>query len=162
MNRVEKCPSCGSEKMSFTRGHHHFRESGLDNVHLINVDIWSCSDCGEKIVSIPRSAELMKSICESILLKPMPLSGAEIRFLRKNLAVKINEFAQLLGMDRVTVSRWENGHEKPSRSADRLVRLTYAVEANIPENLREPLRRSLRREESDSEVDYFVSIPLAS
>lgn len=104
----------------------------------------------------------MKSICESILLKPMILSGAEIRFLRKNLALKITEFAQLLGMDRVTVSRWENGHEMPSRSADRLVRLTYAVEANIPENAREQLRRNFRKEEIDSKVDYFVSLPLAS
>lgn len=162
MSRIEKCPSCGSEKIALTRGHHHFVESGLDNVHLINVDTWSCGDCGEMIVSIPRSPELMKSICESILLKPMALSGAEIRFIRKNLALKINEFAQLLGMDRVTVSRWENGHEMPSRSADRLVRLTYAVEANITEDSRDQLRRSLRREETDSEVDYFVSLPLAS
>jgi DNA-binding transcriptional regulator YiaG len=104
----------------------------------------------------------MKSICEIILLKPMILTGGEIRFLRKNLALKINEFAQMLGMDRVTVSRWENGHETPSRSADRLVRLTYAVEANITEDSREQLRRNLRREETDSEVDYFVSLPLAS
>ena len=162
MTRFECCPTCESHKISFTMGHHHFLESGLDNVHLINVDIWSCSDCEERIVSIPRSTELMKFICESILLKPMILSGAEIRFLRKNLALKINEFAQLLGMDRVTVSRWENGHESPSRSADRLVRLTYAVEANITEDSRAQLRRNLRREETDSEVDYFVSLPLAS
>jgi putative zinc finger/helix-turn-helix YgiT family protein len=104
----------------------------------------------------------MKSICESVLLKPTILSGAEIKFLRKNLSLKINEFAQLLGVDRVTVSRWENGHEKPSRSADRLLRLTYAVEANIPENAREQLRRNLRKEAIDSKVDYFVSLPLAS
>lgn len=106
--------------------------------------------------------ELMKSIAESILLKPTSLSGAEIRFLRKNLAMKINEFSQLLGVDRVTVSRWENDHEKPSRSADRLIRLTYAVEARVGEAVMEPLRRSLRKDIVDSEVDYFVSLPLAS
>jgi DNA-binding transcriptional regulator YiaG len=106
--------------------------------------------------------ELMKSIAESILLKPTNLSGGEIRFLRKNLALKINEFSQLLGVDRVTVSRWENDHEKPSKSADRLVRLTYAVEAKVGEAVMESLRRNLRREEVDSPVDYFVSLPLAS
>jgi putative zinc finger/helix-turn-helix YgiT family protein len=162
LSRFENCPACGSPKISFTKGHYHFLESGLNNVHLNNVDTWTCDDCGEKIISIPRSMELMKSICEIILLKPMILTSEEIRFLRKNLSLKINEFARLLGMDRVTVSRWENGHEIPSRSADRLMRLTYAVEANIPEDLREQLRRSLRREETDSEVDYFVSLPLAS
>jgi putative transcriptional regulator len=162
LSRFETCPSCGNRKISFTTGHYHFLDSGLDNVHLSNVDTWTCNDCGEKIVSIPRSKELMKSICESILLKPRILSGAEIRFLRKNLSLKINEFAQLLGMDRVTVSRWENGHETPLRSADRLMRLTYAVEADIPENAREQLRRNLRKEETGSRVDYFVSLPLAS
>ena len=162
MDRLEKCPTCGSERFAFNKAHHHFLESGLDNVHLTNVEIGTCNDCGERIVSIPHSTELMKLIGESILLKPMNLSGGEIRFLRKNLHLKINEFAQLLGVDRVTVSRWENEHEKPSRSVDRLVRLTYAVEANIAETTMEQLRKNLRKEEIDSKVDYFVPIPLAS
>jgi len=106
--------------------------------------------------------ELMKSIAESILLKPISLSGAEIRFFRKNLGMKIKEFSQLLGVDRVTVSRWENGHEKPSKSADRLIRLTYAVEAKVPEAVMEQLRRSLRKDIVDSEADCFVSLPLVS
>lgn len=162
MSLYEKCPTCGSTDIIFKRGHHHFLESGLENVHLSNADIWRCNACREEIVSIPRSMELMKSIAESILLKPTSLSGAEIRFLRKNLAMKINEFSQLLGVDRVTVSRWENDHEKPSRSADRLIRLTYAVEAGVTEAVMEPLRRSLRKDIIDSEVDYFVSLPLVS
>lgn len=104
----------------------------------------------------------MKLIAESILLKPANLDGAEIRFLRKNLHLKINEFAQLLGVDRVTVSRWENAHEKPSRSIARLVRLSYAMEANIPGTVMDQLRKNFRKEEADSKVDYFVPIPLAS
>ena len=78
---------------------------------------------------------------------------AEIRFLRKNLHLKINEFAQLLGVDRVTVSRWENEHEKPSRSADRLIRLTYAVESKLDNSVMDPLRSNLRRDEIDSPVE---------
>jgi putative transcriptional regulator len=144
------------------KAHHHFLESGLDNVHLTNVEIGTCADCGEKVISIPHSTELMRLIGESVLLKPTSLIGAEIRFLRKNLHLKINEFAQLLGVDRVTVSRWENEHEKPSRSADRLVRLTYALEAKIGEGVVEELRKNLRKEEIESTVDFFVSLPLAS
>ena len=162
MSSYEKCPACGSTEVTFKRGHHHFLESGLDNVHLSHVDIWVCNACGEEIVSIPRSMELMKSIAESILLKPKSLSGAEIRFLRKNLTLKINEFAQLLGVDRVTVSRWENEHEKPSKSADRLIRLTYAVEAKVTDAVLELLRKNLRKEEVNSQADYFVLLPLAS
>ena len=162
MDNLEKCPTCGSEHFVFKRSHHHFLESGLANVHLTNVETGTCADCGEKIVSIPHSTELMRLIGESILLKPTNLNGAEIRFLRKNLYLKINEFAQLLGVDRVTVSRWENEHEKPSRAIDRLVRLTYAVEANIAETIMDQLRKNLRKEDIDSKVDYFVPVPLAS
>jgi putative transcriptional regulator len=162
LDQLEKCPTCGGDRFTFHKGHHHFLESGLDNVHLTNVDIGICSDCGEKIVSIPRSTELMKTIGEGILLKPTSLNGAEIRFLRKNLHLKINEFAQLLGMDRVTVSRWENEHEKPSQPADRLVRLTYAFEAGVTETVIEQLRMNLRKVENGSKIDYFVPIAWAS
>lgn len=162
LSRYETCPTCGSTEIIFKRGHHHFLESGLENIHLSNADIWRCNACGEEVVSIPRSMELMKSIAESILLKPTSLSGAEIRFFRKNLGMKIKEFSQLLGVDRVTVSRWENGHEKPSKSADRLIRLTYAVEAKVAEAVMEQLRRSLRKDIVDSEADCFVSLPLVS
>ena len=162
MDNLERCPTCGGEHFAFKKTHHHFLESGLDNVHLTNVEIGICSECGEEIVSIPQSTELMKLIGESVLLKPANLNGAEIRFLRKNLHLKINELAQLLGVDRVTVSRWENEHEKPSRTVDRLVRLTYAVEANVPEPTLDQLRKNLRNEESDSKVDYFVPVPLTS
>jgi len=162
LNQFEKCPTCGSEHFVLKKSHHHFLESGLDNVHLTNVDIGICNDCNEKIVSIPHSIELMKLIGESILLKPTNLNGAEIRFLRKNLLLKINEFAQLLGVDRVTVSRWENGHERLSKSTDRLIRLTYAVEARASDPVMETIRKNLRKEEIDSKVDYFVSLPLAS
>lgn len=158
LDQFEKCPTCGSHRFAFERGRHHFVESGLDNVHLTNVDIWVCADCGERIISIPRSADLMKTIGEGILLKPTNLNGAEIRFLRKILHLKINELAQMIGVDRVTVSRWENEHEKPSRSADRLVRLTYALEAHVADTILEQLRRNLRKEESDSQVDYFVPL----
>ena len=162
MAHLEKCPTCGGMRVAFQRGHHHFLESGLDNVHLTNVEIGVCGDCGERIVAIPHSPELMKSIGEGILLKPTSLNGAEIRFLRKNLRLKISEFAQLIGVDRVTVSRWENEHEKPSRSADRLVRLTYAVEAGTAEEVMTQLRTNLRKEDTDSQIDYFVPLPLAS
>jgi putative transcriptional regulator len=162
LNNHYQCQTCQSKEIAIKKGHHHFLETGLDNVHLINADVLTCNDCGEEIVAIPRSIELMRSIGEGILLKPTSLTGAEIRFLRKNLMLKINVFAQLLGVDRVTVSRWENEHEKPSRSADRLMRLTYAVEANIAETTIEELRKNLGKEEIDSKVDYFVHIPFAA
>lgn len=62
----------------------------------------------------------------------------------------------------MTVSRWENGHEAVSRSTDRHIRLTYAVEAGVDEHMMDAVRRTLRVKEADSKVDYFVFLPLAS
>jgi putative transcriptional regulator len=159
MTALRTCPSCRDGRMTPRRGHHHFLESGLDNVHLLNVPILTCLECGEEIISIPDPTQLMKCIAEEgILLKPAPLSGSEIRFLRKNLMLKIGEFAQLLAVDRVTVSRWENGHDTPSKSSDRLIRLVYANQAMVSTDVIEKLSSHLKREEEDRQLDYVFPL----
>lgn len=133
-------------------------ESGLLNVYLVDVGVLECRTCEEEIVSIPRAPELMKCIAEYIITKPDLLCGREIRFLRKNLLLKINEFAALLEVDRVTVSRWENEEKKSSRSADRLIRLLYAQETKVSEEARQELSKHLRQQELHSR-DYVWRIP---
>jgi putative transcriptional regulator len=159
MSTPRICPNCGGTHMTPRRAHHHFVESGLDNVHLVNVPIVACAACGEEIISIPQPTQLMKCIAEEgVLLKPAPLSGPEIRFLRKNLMLKVVEFARLLGVDRVTVSRWENGHEKPARPTDRFIRLLYANQAMVRPEVAEKLRNHLGKEEEDRQLDYFFPV----
>ena len=41
------------------------------------------------------------------------MSGAEIRWIRKKLNLTQVEFAQRLGVQYVTISRWENSINKP-------------------------------------------------
>jgi transcriptional regulator with XRE-family HTH domain len=43
------------------------------------------------------------------------------------MAMKAIEFAKRLGVDKATISRWENGKENPSDPADRAIRLAYAA-----------------------------------
>ena len=38
----------------------------------------------------------------------------QIRDLRCALALSQNEFAELIGTSKATVSAWENGHQRPS------------------------------------------------
>jgi putative zinc finger/helix-turn-helix YgiT family protein len=159
MSVQNTCPTCGNAGMTAKRGHYHFRESGLDNVHLLNVPIMACDKCGEEIISIRLPTQLMKCIAaEGILLKPAPLNGPEIRFLRKNLTLKIGDFAQLLAVDRVTVSRWENSHDSPSKSSDRLIRLVYASQAMVGTEIMEKLNVHLRKEEEDRQLDYVFPL----
>lgn len=139
METREKCPVCGSQNAFVEQATHHFIESGLENVYLANVDFLVCPDCGERIVSIPSATRLLSCIAEGVVLSPNPLTGPEIRFLRKNLHMKINDFAVLLGVDRATISYWENGHNKPSKIADRLIRRTFAAEAKLSSDTMEKL-----------------------
>ena len=58
----------------------------------------------------------------AVVEKPHPLSGQEVRFLRKYLGMNGATFASHLGVDRAVVSRWENGHDRIGPQSDRLIR----------------------------------------
>ena len=157
MGSKEICLNCGNKGVSISRGDHKFLESGLDNVILSNVEISKCDNCGEKVVSIPSPNQLLEVISEQVILKPSRLTGKEIRFLRKNIYLKTQELAQILGVHRVTVSRWENGHKKPTSSEDRLIRMVYAQYANVKKETLESLREMFRKEISKKIADYTLS-----
>ncbi len=47
------------------------------------------------------------------------MTGKEIKELRKKLNLTQQELADKVGVDRVTVARWENGSKHPSNLARR-------------------------------------------
>ena len=155
MSSKQRCPNCGNKNILAARGEHEFLESGLDNVKLINVEIKKCDNCGEKVVSIPNPNQLLKVIGEQVILKPYRLSAPEIKFLRKNIYLKIQEFAKIIGVNRVTVSRWENEHSKPTASEDRLIRMVYAQYAHVDESVGKHLREMFQEEISE-EITKFT------
>lgn len=157
MNSKQVCPNCGNKDVIIARGEHAFLESGLDNVKLINVEIKKCDNCGEKIVSIPNPNQLLRVIGEQIILKPNRLSAPEIKFLRKNIYLKIQEFSQIIGVSRVTVSRWENKHSKPTESEDRLIRMVYAQYADVAESVKKRLKETFLKEISEEIAEYIFS-----
>ena len=53
------CTRCG-KAMKNTRGEHHYTESGLANVVLLNVEIRMCPACGQREVIVPQLEELSK------------------------------------------------------------------------------------------------------
>lgn len=119
------CPACGKPARK-AKGAYRFRESGLDHVFLEGVEIYKCA-CGEEIVRIPRMAALLDKIGEALVNKPGPLTGPEIRYLRKNAQLSSQAFAGYLQQTPETLSRWENAKRAPGRDTDLLVRLTYAA-----------------------------------
>ena len=103
---------------------YHYVESGLDNLILQDINVFECV-CGENIVRIPAVDELHRLVGMRIIEKIAPLTGNEIRFLRKNMGMRAMKLAGFMGIDNATVSRWENGKQKISKSHDHFLRLIY-------------------------------------
>ena len=125
-----KCPDCGS-KMIRARKAYRYTESGLDNVLLRGVKYFKCG-CGETLVSIPQIAKLHELIGYEVIKKKSLLTGKEIRFLRKNMGLPAKKLAQYIGVDKATISRWENEAQTLSKSNDHLIRLIYSAIKDIP------------------------------
>jgi putative zinc finger/helix-turn-helix YgiT family protein len=118
-----KCKKICKRKATMEQPY-HFVESGLDNVYLVGITVRTCADCREELPEIPNISQLHDKIAETIATKPAELAGGEIRFLRKNLGLKAEEFAKHMGTTSVSVSRWENGHDV-SKENDKLIRYFY-------------------------------------
>jgi DNA-binding transcriptional regulator YiaG len=59
-----------------------------------------------------------------------PLTGQQIRFLRSYFGKSSRDFAKIIGVTPEQVSRWENGHNAPEKSADKLIR--YLAYHGVP------------------------------
>jgi putative zinc finger/helix-turn-helix YgiT family protein len=125
------CPNC-SKNHETKLGEYHYTESGLPNVWLLGAEVFEC-ECGERFAFIPCIRELHKLIARDIVTQENSLSGPEIRFLRKIMGLKAKDFANLVGVKNVTVSRWERGEINPPELTDRFIRLFYASTMNLPD-----------------------------
>lgn len=122
-----KCPNCGSAKMIQEKADYQYTESGLQNVVIVGIKIHKCNECKEILPEIPHIKELHMNIARALLYKKGLLDGEEIRFLRKELRLKSGELADLLGVDKANLSKWEKSEKEISPSSDRLLRYIYAM-----------------------------------
>lgn len=118
-----KCPTCG-ETLHKSKTDYKYVESGLSNVILKGIDIYTC-DCGEEFIEIPHADMLHARIADAIVTKSTSLSAQEFKFLRKQLGYKAKEIASIFDVSHVTVSRWENETIKIPPTIDKLIRLVY-------------------------------------
>jgi putative zinc finger/helix-turn-helix YgiT family protein len=119
-----RCTECGTIQ-HVTRQTIMYPESGLDNVELGNVPVWICEN-GHEEIEIPAVTSLHELIAYVVIRKPALLNGAEIKFLRRRVALTAREFAAHLGITPVHLSRTENGARRPTKSLDLLIRLVTA------------------------------------
>jgi len=115
-----RCYDCG-KTMVGKRENYSYQEIGLKSVVLLNIVVYHCK-CGAIVPEIPYAGLLHNRIALSVLEKKALLSGEEIRFIRKAAGFSATELAHVLGMEKGTVSRWENDKQPIGKDADRLLR----------------------------------------
>lgn len=118
-----ECIRCNSKKpMRSELIVHRFKESGLDNVILHGVKQYRCSKCGETYYDFGDLNQLNRLIADTLLRKSDVLSGQEIRFLRTHIGHSSEMFARIIGLDKTSLSRIENGRVKVSSQVNMAVR----------------------------------------
>ncbi len=87
-----------------------------------------------------------------IVSKTARLAGEEVRFLRTYLGFRGVDFARVMGVEKETVSRWENDHERIGGTADRALRLLVLTRKPASDYAPEALTQLLEgiREETEA------------
>jgi DNA-binding transcriptional regulator YiaG len=129
VDRKHDCRKEYETKHATFESPYHFVESGLPNVYLVGIDYRICPKCKLQAADIPALDDLMVKLARAVVRQESPLSGAEIRFLRKRLRKKSVDFANIIGVTPEHYSRLESVREdhNPSGSADKLIRLYYSL-----------------------------------
>src|SRR5438552_14429386 len=99
---------------------YHYTESGLQNIWLKDSFRAVKTPYG-KGVAIEDVAGLHKAIGRAITQRPK-LTGAELRFLRKELGLSQRALGELIGTSEQNISLWERRGHIPKVS-DRLIKL---------------------------------------
>lgn len=119
------CWECGTELKVIHGKPYHYTECGLPNVHLYGIVQYECPTCNTTSVSLPSINDLHRTIGKAVVHKKDRLTGAEVKFLRKELNLKSKKLAEILGVKPETFSRWENEKTPISETCDKFLRNLY-------------------------------------
>ncbi|MBX6323940.1 MAG: transcriptional regulator [Rhodospirillaceae bacterium] len=102
---------------------YHYVDSGLPNIWLVNGYVERETPYG-KAVAIRDVDGLHRAIGRWIVANRPRLTGAEFRFLRKEMGLSQGALARLMGNEEQSVSLWERRGRIPVW-ADRFLRALY-------------------------------------
>lgn len=122
-----QCDICGEgmeSRKATSEDAYHYDLSGLNNVFLVGIVVYTCQHCGVEIPEIPRVEKLNQTIAEALANKSTLLTGPEIRFLRNRAGFSAKKFAALLNVTPEHLSRIENSDSQGiGGTADKLARV---------------------------------------
>jgi putative zinc finger/helix-turn-helix YgiT family protein len=146
-NKAVRCSDCGGEA-TVRKGTYRFAECGLNNVVLKGIELIECPACGNTDPAIPHMTKLFRVLAMAMIAKPQPLTGAEVRYIRKYAGMSGEQFARMLHTDKTTVSKWENDAIKIGSKTDLLIR---AIALQIGPGLKDEAERIIRNFETIDE-----------
>lgn len=129
---------------------------GLRNVWLQNGYTVKQTPHG-KAVAIQDVDGLHRVLALMITRKPR-MSGAEFRFLRKELDLSQAALAQMFGYDAQTIALWEKNKLRVPKLADRMLRLIYREHAEGNVKIREMIDRVADTDRRDHETRKLVFV----
>lgn len=155
------CPECKA-KMGTMRADHQYRECGLDNVWLEDWPTMVCPNEHMKLPILPDARLLAIAITHALITHVGKLSGDEVFFLRKAMRMTAAILAQALDVDRVSVSRWENGKVPINEFSDFRLRME-AIEKVIPaeqqRDVRDEVVAMLHRRYRPEVLNFPIKVP---
>jgi DNA-binding transcriptional regulator YiaG len=120
-----RCEEFLSEQLISTeKNPFHFHQYGLSNLAIAGMKYRICHRCNAQVAQLPSGKELRdlnKKIFRSLVLKQGPLSGPEVKYLRKRCCLRLDQLAALVGKKRRELSEIES--ERASPSTHKLIRL---------------------------------------
>lgn len=120
---------------------HHYIESGLDNVVLLDGYQLTETPYGPGL-SIHKVDALHEAIGRSLIHQARTLDGAALRFLRIEMDLTQARLAILLGAEEQTLRRWEKARTKAIPGpADRMLRALYGEHLGEDGNIRRMVER---------------------
>ncbi len=122
-----RCLECGGNTKPRKPRKYRYVESGLSTVYLQGITVHTCEQCRAEYPELPVVQVLHAAIAKDILSQRESLRGEQLRFLRKEMGIKAKDFAEMLGVTKVAVSRWENSTGPLPAMTDRLIRCVFLL-----------------------------------
>jgi len=113
---------------------YHFKAAGLPNIYLLNGVTFEDDPDHGPLITVVNMRCLLRAIGLHIIEKPMPMTGDEFRFLRKQMKLTQNELAKRMRVTDQTIANYEKESTKALGPADPHMRFLYALHILPPES----------------------------
>ena len=107
-----RCPTCHSGRLA--RDTRETRVQVAGSTFVASLPVRRCASCGEAFYAVG-AVEGLELQVAALLAEAGVASGEALRFMRKALGLRADEWADLIGVRPESVSRWENGRRRIDR-----------------------------------------------